>query len=320
MPVAESYLDPQTLASVGSLQLRARMIVEGIMNGQHRSPYQGFSIEFAQHRQYAPGDDIRHLDWKVFGRTDKLYLKQYQQETNLEMVIALDRSGSMNFSSDPGKTKTNWRKYDYGAALAVALSYLALQQQDRAGLQLFDEHVRDATRQSNTHEHWRSIVEILSHQAFGNTTEPDEAIGHGTDLNRVFEEILARQQQRSLIVLISDLFDDLDMLQQALAKAAHRRFDVIVLQILDPAEITFPYRSMADFVGLEGQGKITVHPTAIRKAYLEAFNEHLTQVQNITRKFRFDYLKMNTAQPLGPALSHFLARRNASVARQAARR
>lgn len=317
MPLQESYLDPQTLASVGSLPLRARMIVEGIMNGQHRSPYQGFSIEFAQHRQYAPGDDIRHLDWKVFGRTDKLYLKQYQQETNLELVIALDRSGSMNFASDP---KTHWRKYDYGAALAVALSYLALQQQDRVGLQLFDEHVREATRQSNTHEHWRSIVEILSHQQFGDTTQPDEAIGHGTDLNRVFEEILARQHQRSLIVLISDLFDDLDMLQKALAKAAHRRFDVIVLQILDPAEITFPYKSMADFVGLEGQGKLTVHPAAIRKAYLAAINEHMTQVQNITRKFRFDYLKMNTAQPLGPALSHFLARRNASVARQAARR
>ncbi len=308
------YLNPSHLASVKGLQLRARLIVEGVMAGMHRSPHQGFSVEFAQHRQYAAGDDIRHLDWKVFGRTDKLYLKQYQQETSLDLVMLVDVSSSMGFTS---QSKPPWCKFDYAASLAVAMAYLALQQQDRVGLILFDEHLQSVTRQSSSQDHWRAMVEMLSGVEIDRAVTEEPA---PTNLGRVFEETLARLTQRSLIVLISDLFDDPDQLERALAQAAHRRHDVIVFQVLDPAEITFPYRQLADFVGLEGEGKVTLDPSALRRAYLKSLNKHLEKVRVMTRRFHFDYLKLNTGEPLGPTLSHFLAQRGASLAKQTIRR
>lgn len=322
-----NYLDPQTLAAVGTLELRARMIVEGLMTGMHRSPYQGFSVEFAQHRQYAPGDDIRHLDWKVFGRSDKLYLKQYQKETNLDLVLLVDTSGSMAYSSvgdkssasDAGRSgaaKPTWSKYDHASCLAAAMAYLALHQQDRVGLVLFDETTRLSTRLSNSHDHWRGLVEALVSEqpqdSAANNTEEDRP----TDLGRVFDEILAKLQRRSIIVLISDLFDDPAVLENALARLHHRRHDLIVLQTLDPAELDFPFRSPADFMGLEGEGKLGLDPAAIRKAYLEVMQRHLNAVEQVTRRFRFDHLMLNTAAPIGPAMSHFLARRSAMAGRR----
>src|SRR5689334_10111656 len=163
MTDTRNYLDPQTLAAVGSLELRARMIVEGLMTGMHRSPYQGSAVEFAQHRQYAPGDDIRRLDWKVYGRTDKLYLKQFQKETNLDLVVMVDTSGSMAYGSDhaAGRGRT-WRKYDHAASIAAAMAYLSLRQQDRVGLVLFAGQVLQVSRMSNAHDHWRTLVEMLA--------------------------------------------------------------------------------------------------------------------------------------------------------------
>lgn len=292
------------------------MIVEGLMTGMHRSPYQGFSVEFAQHRQYAPGDDTRFLDWKVYAKTDKLYLKQYQKETNLDMLILVDASGSMAYSSG-AKRSAVWRKYDHAASLAAAMSYLALKQQDRVALSLFNDSVRRATRMSNRQDHWRSIIDAL--------IEPDELADadrpsgdnatHTTDLMTVLERVLAKLTQRSLIVLISDLFDDTDALERGLAQLHHRRHDVIVMQVLDPAELEFPFRSPSEFVGLEAEGKINLDPAALRKAYLDVFGEHLRSIEQATRKYRFDYLRLNTNQPLGPPLSHFLARRAAAIAK-----
>ncbi|MCC6581628.1 MAG: DUF58 domain-containing protein [Phycisphaeraceae bacterium] len=306
MTAAASYLDPATLAAISSLEVRARLIVEGLMTGMHRSPYHGFSVEFAEHRQYAPGDDIRHLDWKVFGRTDKLYLKQYQQETNLDLLLLVDASGSMAYSS---QTNPAWRKYDHAASLAASLAYLALQQQDRVGLILFDDHMHHATRLSNTHEHWRSVVEALA----GASLVADEAGGKSTSIGRLFDELLAKRHQRSLIVLVSDLFDDPAALERALARIQHRRHDLILVQTLDPAERTFPFRSPADFVGLEGEGVLGLDPPAVRRAYLNAFHEHQRQVDQIARRFQFDHLVLDTGESLGPALSHFLARRMGST-------
>lgn len=323
-----NYLDPQTLAAVGSLELRARMIVEGLMTGMHRSPYQGFSVEFAQHRQYAPGDDIRHLDWKVFGRSDKLYLKQYQKETNLDLVILVDVSGSMAYSSVSGKTtsaqtgesgsgKPTWRKYDHAACLAAAMAYLALHQQDRVGLVLFADNTRAATRLSNSHDHWRAIVEALVQHDPHEITDPQQdGDDKPTDLGRIFDQTLAKLQRRSIIVLISDLFDDPASLEHGLARLHHRRHDLLVMQTLDPAELNFPFRSPSDFLGLEGEGKLGLDPAALRKAYLDVMQQHLSAIEQVTRRFRFDHLMLDTSQPVGPPLSHFLARRSALAGRR----
>lgn len=302
-----------------SLELRARMVVEGLMTGMHRSPYQGFSVEFAQHRQYTPGDDTRFLDWKVFGKTDKLYLKQYQKETNLDMVLLVDASGSMGYGS--GFAKGPWRKFDHAATLAAAMAHLALRQQDRVGLTVFDSTVRAATRMSNSLGHWRSIVEALSMHSPAVAQEADgkrdgEAAEPQTDFAGLFDRTVAKLSQRSLLILISDLFDDPALLERGLARLHHRRHDVVILQTLDPAELTFPFRDASEFVGLEAEGRLPLDPAALRRAYLDSLNAHLHQVEQIARRFRFDYLRVDTSQPLGPLLSHFLARRAAGISRK----
>ena len=333
--MSTSYLDPQTLASLGSIELRARMAVEGLMTGMHRSPFHGFSVEFAQHRPYVPGDDTRFLDWKVYARTDKLYLKQYQQETNLDMVLLVDCSGSMAYASnDDEKSRgmaipRRWRKFDHAATVAAAMAHLALEQQDRVGLTVFADHARSATRLSNNHGHWRSITEALQHESATLTNtpqaEPERRRSEGsdpadqtdaaTDFTALFDRIVAKLTQRSLIVLVSDLFDDIANLERGLARLHHRRHDVILLQTLDPAERTFPFRDPTDFRGLEHEGKLPLDPAALRTAYLEELNKHLRGVERLARRFRFDYLLLDTAESVGPPLSHFLAYRAARIAK-----
>lgn len=310
-PTTTHYLDPQTLTSIGSIELRARMIVEGLMTGMHRSPMQGFSVEFAQHRQYAPGDDTRFLDWKVYGKTDKLYLKQYQKETNLDMMVLVDVSGSMSYASGAVK---GWRKYDHAASLAAAMGHLALKQQDRVGLVLFDQRVERATSMSNASDHWRTLADILQSARINQRIETDSASGMDedrTDLTRMFDEVVAKLARRSLVVLISDLFDPPQVLERGLARLHHRRHDVIVLQVMDPAELSFPFRSPTEFFGLEGEGRLPLDPAALRESYLSILRAHLREIERVSRSFRFDHLLLDSSQPLGPTLSHFLARRAA---------
>jgi len=352
MAEASTYLHPQTLAAVGSVELRARMAVEGLMTGMHRSPMHGISVEFAQHRPYTPGDEPRFIDWKVYAKTDKLYLKQFQKETNLDLVILVDVSGSMGYGSGESgqvaewssqdETKgdgrgsklsatrplgdsatATWRKFDHAATVAAAMSYLALQQQDRVGLYLFDEQIDRATRMSNARDHWRSIAEVLDGATLNEPREvaehsifeQDEAALSRQHIARVFDSVVAKLSRRSLVVIISDLFDDTALLESALARLHHRRHDVMLMQTLDPAELQFPFRSPSEFVGLEGEGRLPLDPASLREAYLDAINEHLREVERIARRFRFDHLLLNTSQPLGPPLSHFLAERTARIAR-----
>ncbi|MCX5662546.1 MAG: DUF58 domain-containing protein [Planctomycetota bacterium] len=284
------------------------------------------SVEFAQHRQYAPGDDLRRLDWKVYGRTDKLYLKQYQKETNLDLVVLLDVSGSMSYASPDAK---GWRKYDHAAAIAAAMTYLALRQQDRVGLVLFAGRVLQVGRMSNSRDHWRSIIESLTNanprpgdtatagaapsadalSPTGRSAPVDERTD--TDLARVFDQVLAKLTQRSLLVLVSDLFDDPASIERAMARLHHRRHDLLLLQTLDPAERRFPFRSPTDFIGLEHEGRLGLDPAALRKAYLQALQGHLNQIEQAARRFHFDHLVLDSSESVGAPLSHFLARRAA---------
>lgn len=314
---AQLYLHPQTLARLGSLELRAKLIVEGVMSGAHRSPYQGYSVEFAQHRPYVPGDDIRHLDWKVYGRTDKLQLKQYQQETNLDLVIMVDSSGSMAYgsrsfeeASGVGRRtapdgRSNWSKFDHATAVAAAMAYICLRQGDRVGLVVYADDVRKLVKQSSAQGTWRQIVGALS-------TTPVDA---PTDLGRVVDKVLARLTQRCVMVVISDLFEDAERLRRALSRIKFRGHDVILCQVMDQAEREFDLRTEAPFVGLEGEAMISVDPRAIREAYLAALGEHLAALERTARGFGFDHMQISTHDWLGPPLSAFLAKRNARLKR-----
>lgn len=302
----QDYLSPETLARLGTFELRAKMIVEGIRSGMHRSPYHGFSVEFAEHRQYVQGDDIRYLDWKVFGRSDKLYLKQYEQETNQDVVLLVDSSGSMAYGSGlpaiAGERKGHsWTKFDHATSLAAAISFLALRQQDRVGLAVFADEIRALMSRSSATGHWRQIVTMLT----ARTVEAP------TSILRCFEQMLGKVSNRVLFILISDLFDDIDQIRSSLARVRHRGHDVILFQTLDAQEIHFDFQAPAPFVGLEGELPLNVDPKVLRAAYLDELAKHCRAIERLARGFGLDYLLINTHRPLGPILSQFLARRTA---------
>jgi uncharacterized protein (DUF58 family) len=312
---AENYLAPGTLGQLAPFELRAKMIVEGVMSGMHRSPYQGMAVEFAQHRQYVAGDDLKHLDWKVFGRSDKLYLKQYQQETNLDVVILIDGSASMGFGTLPIKkdwggtqasaVKGHWTKFDHATAISAALAYVCLQQQDRVGLGIFADELRNMVKRSSASSQWRVIVNTLS-------VEPVEA---HTNIAKVSEQVLSKVTNRALFVIISDFFDDPEQIRQALARFRHRRHDVVLLQTLDRQELEFRFNQPAPFLGMEDEGRLRIDPRALREAYLESITRHMDTISKTARSFGFDYQRFNTHESVGPPLAYLLARRNAQIKR-----
>ncbi len=318
---ATLYLHPQTLARLGTMELRAKMIVEGVMSGMHRSPHHGYSVEFAQHRPYVPGDDLRHLDWKAYGRLDKLYLKQYEQETNLDLVLLVDTSGSMNYGSRSfaeasgvgQKTsrdgRSNWTKFDHATATAAAFSYMALKQGDRVGLATYADTLRSMVERSSAQGQWRRIVSALS-------THPVE---QATDFGRVIDQTLAKLNNRCLVCIISDCFEDAAHIHTALARIRHRRHDAIVCQVLDEAEREFGLTQAGPFEGLEGEARITLDPRSIRDEYLAVFNKHQDGVRKAVAKFGFDYQMVDTHSWLGPPLAAFMAKRNAVLKRRSTR-
>jgi len=310
---AEQYLAPETIGQLATFELRARMIAEGVTSGMHRSPFQGPAVEFAEHRAYVPGDDLRHLDWKVFARTDKLHLKRFQQETTLDVEILVDGSGSMAYGSlevkrgwggtEASSGRRLWTKFDHAVATAAALSYLALQQRDRVGLAIYADGLGPSLRRSSSRDQWRSIVRVLS----------SERVGGVANLSRSVDQAIARQPGRGLAIVVSDLLGPIDDLRQALATCRHRRRDVVLLQTLDRAELRFPIDDSAPFEGLEGEGVLDADARAIRDDYLEALRRHLDEVRRTARGFGFDHLLLDTHASVGPALALLLARRSAML-------
>ncbi len=308
------YLHPQTLSRLSSMELRAKMIVEGVMAGQHRSPYTGVSVEFAQHRQYVPGDDIRHLDWKVYARTDKLQVKQYQQETTLDLILLVDSSGSMRFGSrlfsDASGSaretapdgRPNWSKFDHATATAAALAYITISQGDRVGMAVYADELRAIVDRSARKSSWKQIVDALA-------LHP---VDRETDIMRVMDQTLAKVRNRCMFVIVSDFFDDPDNIRSAFAKAKHRGHDLIALQVLDKAELTFEFDDPAAFEGLESEPTLRIDPRALRKEYLQAINRHIDLVAHHARSFGFDHQVISTHKWLGPTLASFVARRNAA--------
>jgi uncharacterized protein (DUF58 family) len=296
------YLDPRVLARIGGLDLRARLVVEGLMTGQHRSPYQGASVEFAQHRPYVAGDDIRHLDWKVFAKTDKLYLKQYQQETNLHLILVVDASESMGFGSVRSGDAT-WTKYDHATAVAASLAHMAIQQQDSVGLAIFDQVLARYFKPSNSPGQWKAVVNELQLVPRWNKT--------GT--GKVLDQLAEKLHHRSMILLLSDLFDDVESIAAGLRHLKYRKHDLIVFQILDPQEIEFPFEEVTRFKGLEEAGELLTEPRALRDGYLEQLNRFTDELKRVCRGMHVDFQRFSSGDSLDAALSRFLATRSASL-------
>src|SRR6476469_3092734 len=233
--MASTIPDPTVLARIDRLELEAKQVVEGYLSGRHRSPRHGFAVEFAQHREYAPGDDIKHIDWKVFGRTERFYLKQYEQDTNLVCWLLVDASQSMAYGSGPV------RKYDYACMAAASLAFLIVQQSDSVGLALFDALVRKFLRPSGQLSQLKELIRSLGD---GPSAAP-------TKLGTVLHEVAGRARQRGLVMLFSDLFDDVPAIVSGLQHLRYDRHEVIVFQVLDPAELDFPFEDATLFRGLE---------------------------------------------------------------------
>jgi uncharacterized protein (DUF58 family) len=292
------YLDPQTLASLEGLDLQARMVVEGYVAGMHPSPYQGFSVEFAEHREYVPGDDIRHVDWKVWSKTDKLYLKQYEEETNLLLYLLLDTSESMAYASGENVTKLQYARF-----VVASLAYLTLQQQDSVGLAVFDDATRRYLRPAGQASHLKELLHMLD------VTPAREK----SDMGAVFHDLAERFKKRGVIAVLSDFFDEPARILTGLKHFRHRRHEVIVFHILDPAELQFPFRSATLFKGLEGMPEILTEPHALRRAYLDELGSFLGELKKGCRMMDIDYVPLRTDQTLDVPLSSYLASRAARV-------
>jgi uncharacterized protein (DUF58 family) len=294
-----SLLNPQTLARLHGLELRARRIVEGYVAGLHRSPYQGFSNEFAEHREYAPGDDLRYVDWKVYGKTDRFYLKQFEEETNLICYLVLDTSESMQYQSAGAPMS----KLAYAQSAAAALAYLVIHQRDAAALVTFDQEIRHFIRPSSSPTQLKQLLQVMEE-----TTAASK-----TSSGPIFHTLAERFNRRGIVVVLSDLFDDTEAMMAGLKHLRHRRHDVIILHILDPAEIDFPFQQVTMFKGLEALGEVVTEPRSLQAAYHREIQAFLKLVRSGCRAQQIDYLTIRTDQPLDNVLTAFLAARKKRV-------
>lgn len=299
------YLDPAALARVKNLSLIARGVVEGFISGLHSSPYRGFSVEFAEHRKYAPGDNPRFLDWRMLARTDRLYIKQYEEETNLRMQIILDTSSSMLYHSDSAISKL-----DYGAHLAAVLAYLMTRQQDAVGLTAFDEQVRLDMPARTSARHFGEMMKQLEGTCNQLRSRGGDQDQRGTNIAATLHRLADRFKKRCLIVLISDLYDDPEAVARSLYHFRHRRHEVIVFNVFDQAEIEFPFRQSMRFVDMETGEQLQIDPSYVREDYQRQVQEFIDGYRRSCSDCQIDYVHTHTSVPYDLMLSRYLAKRS----------
>ncbi len=287
------YLDPAVVSRLKGIDIKARLVVEGFVSGLHRGPYKGFSVEFAEHRQYMPGDPIRYLDWKVYGKTDRFYIKEYEEETNLRAYIILDGSGSMGYAS--GEIS----KLEYGCYLAASLTYLMLKQQDSVGLLIFDTRVRKYIPPRSVGRHLHVILKELAHL---------EA-GEETNLGGSLRELASRVKRRGLIIVISDLLDDVEGVIRGLKLFRHMKNEVIVFHILDPYEVDFPFEEELILRDMETREEIPAVPWEMREEYRKSIASWINSFRFILRQSGIDYVPIKTSTPFDVALFSYLEKR-----------
>jgi uncharacterized protein (DUF58 family) len=290
---ARRFLDPEVVARLSRMDIKARLVVEGFVAGLHKSPYRGFSVEFAEHRQYMPGDSLRHVDWKVYAKSDKFYVKEYEEETNLRAYILLDSSGSMGYGSGPVT------KFTYSAQLAAALAYLMLRQRDSVGLILFDDKIRGhiAPRAAPTHLH-RLLQELEGARPSART-----------DVGGALRLLTERIRRRGLVILLSDLMDEPEKVLTALRYFRHKKHEVVVFHVLDPKELRFDFDRESRFEDMEKDDHVTAQPWRIQREYVREIGRWRDNYRKVCRENRIDYTLVDTGTPYDAALFAYLGKR-----------
>jgi uncharacterized protein (DUF58 family) len=291
--MSNRFLDPEGLARVGNMELVARQVVEGFLTGRHRSPYHGFSVEFLDHRSYTPGDEIRTLDWKILARTNKYYVKLFQDETNLRAYLLLDCSRSMAFKSGARS------KLEYGSYLAAALTYLMLHQNDAVGMVAFDDTIRHYLPPRARPTQFRRVLEVLD-----NTPAEGD-----TDIGAILHQVAERTKRRGLVIVISDCLDDPTSVINGLQHFRHDNHEVIVFHVLDDAELNFPYDRLTRFKDMEGVARVVVNPKTLRNRYLARLQDFLDRLKSDCFERKISYNLVNTTQPYDGFLAEFLEKR-----------
>jgi uncharacterized protein (DUF58 family) len=295
------WLPGNTTATLSRLELVARNVMEGFVSGRHKSPHKGFSVEFAEHRQYVPGDDLRNLDWRVLARKDRYYIKQYIEETNLRATILLDASGSMAYRGEQAAEFDGRKlsKLEYAQYIAAILSYMLIGQQDAVGMVTFDTKIRSYIPARSRPSQVRTLLEQIDQTTPGNETA----------LADIFHDIAERIPRRGLVIVLSDLFDDTEMLLKALHHFRYRRHEVIVMHVMAEEEIFFPFDFFTEFKDLETLHHLEVDPKTIRASYLDRVRRFLAEITAGCGEIKADYVPLTTKKPFDRALSDYLARR-----------
>jgi uncharacterized protein (DUF58 family) len=293
MPDSKRFLHPEAIKRIGRLELRARHVVEGFLAGMHRSPYFGQSVEFLQHREYVVGDDLRHVDWKVWARQDRLYVKQFEEETNLRCTVIVDVSASMRYGSGP------LNKYEIACTIAASLAYLVLKQQDAIGCVAFDDRIRANVPARTRRTQLGSIIDAL------NVIVPQDK----TDVHKILRRVAENHPRRSMMVVISDLLADRKGTLRGLRLLRQRGHDVLVFHVLDDDEVDFPFTGPTRFEGLESDDLLNCDPRALRAGYLEALAEFLADLRRNCARHTIDYALIRTSEPLDAALAQYLSTR-----------